>query len=132
MREIKFCAWHTELKKMFTAEEMGEDQLTLSVDGKGFVNVSSLSTKLSHFAGDRIVPLQFTGLKDKNGKEIYEGYIVKLYDPYTKSQLETNIIWDSENCRFAMKNTFIDFDFLINDELEIIGNIYENPELLKS
>ena len=74
--------------------------------------------------------MQFTGLKDKNGKEIYEGDIVSIYDPYTKIQLITSIIWDDPNCRFAMMYTFMDFDFLICDEIEVIGNIYKNPELL--
>jgi len=41
MRSIKFRGWHKELKTMFSAEEMGADQLTLMPNGRGFANISS-------------------------------------------------------------------------------------------
>lgn len=113
-REIKFRAWH----------ELNEGMVYPYI--RTFTDILTSGDILKRF--DNV--MQFTGLKDKNEKEIYEGDIVSIYDPYTKSQLITPVIWDDNNCRFAMKNTFMDFDFLVNDELEVIGNIYENPDLL--
>lgn len=49
MRQIKFRAWDTIRKKMFSAEEMGQDQETIMPDGKGFVNVNSISTRLTQW-----------------------------------------------------------------------------------
>ena len=73
---------------------------------------------------------QYTGLKDKNGKEIYEGDIVKIDCPTMKM---TGEIKYSE-----MSATFFIYDEIIEEtlwyqkeELEVIGNIYENPELLE-
>nr|DAO58360.1 MAG TPA: YopX protein [Caudoviricetes sp.] len=90
---------------------------------------------------DEIVLMQSTGLKDKNGKEIFEGDVVKRYrSPFFKAkweyQIETVI---KEKASLLLGREFgknfgtIPFDspFAESVLLEVIGNIYENPELLE-
>ena len=92
---------------------------------------------------DEIELMQYTGLKDKNGKEIYEGDIVKvkLYkgeeEEYFLGKVEyfgSNFIVDSDNNSdyhvYDLDGFGIDFKYNLED-CEVIGNIYENPELLE-
>lgn len=103
--------------------------------------------------------MQYTGIKDKNGKEIYEGDIVvgqyEHYDPcldeYVKDEkMGGEVYWDSHQWAFKAIQHLCDKDregkvnyFYLMDEREywapqifedmhVIGNIYENPELIKS
>jgi hypothetical protein len=127
MREIKFRAWHVTQKRMFSAEEMGKDQLTLSVDGRGFVNVSGASTKLSTFYGENMIPMQYTGLKDENGKEIFEGDILNhdgvRFDAAWDNVLGSWMCWpiQAEGPRHLHE---------LAELSRIVGNIYENPEMI--
>ena len=81
-------------------------------------------------------PQQSTGLKDKNGKLIYEGDIVKFN--FDTDEIKAVVSWDSQeligfylNTTDYFKSKYLtDYDFYKND-YEIIGNIYENPELIK-
>ena len=71
---------------------------------------------------------QYTGLKDKNGKKIYEGDIVKAF------YFEKEVIGKIEFIygTFALTNSDIsDNQLFIFEKLEVIGNIYDNPELLE-
>ena len=73
---------------------------------------------------------QYTGLTDKNGKKIFEGDIVKSCDNHIY-----RIKWDNQRAMFYLRNDIThasaDFYHYFASDLEIIGNITDNPELLK-
>ena len=141
-RVVKFRAWHFELKKMFSAKEMTDDQMALLPDGY-FSNIHSSSTKLSQiYSHYEMLPLQYTGLHDKNGKEIYEGDIVVSWnnkDLSLKDILHSfgayKIFWSDEFSGWCSEGTKYGINAFYKEhglKMEVIGNIYENPELLKS
>jgi len=146
MREIKFRAWHIEDKFMFSVKcidftligkETGDpakfwvymcfDEPT-SEDDQEPVDV--------FFPGDAVELMQYTGLHDKNGKEIYEGDIVVDESIYRTPDWQYQIIWsdlkagwiaypsDESNLGFGMSKE-------ASFSLEVIGNIYETPDLQK-
>ncbi|WP_339052874.1 YopX family protein [Fusobacterium animalis] len=121
MRKIKFRAWHKEKKIM--GEVLGIDILHKEIF---FSNEDVDCYGFSDFK--YIELMQYTGLKDKNNKEIYEGDIITLHNSKYK------VIFNIEGARFVLRNdefeleiTFINHN---NERMEIVGNIYENPELL--
>ncbi len=78
-----------------------------------------------------IVLMQYTGLKDKNGVDIYEGDVVMFYIFGSHEQHVKEIIYDEENLCFCLKYSQSLFTCQFSDEFEKVGTIYENPELLE-
>ncbi len=123
-REIKFRAWD------YTQYKMREVEALLSVcDGSWSVSYDDENYT------DDIELMQYTGLHDKNGKEIYEEDIVKQWcgeHPYMNmDDLEYESEYSTEIVKYSGFGFFAG-DYGIGEvELEVIGNIYENPELLE-
>jgi len=119
---FRFRAWDKVKNKMCGVYVLDLEANKLILDEKS----DSLSYWLSF---ERFDLMQYTGLTDKNGVEIYEGDIVKttiiedvLPSGETSEYIETKIVeWDKEQAGFAFAE----------DSYEVIGNIYENPELLE-
>ena len=72
---------------------------------------------------ESFIMVQFTGLHDKNGKDVFEGDIVENWEGTKRG----TVVWNKEWACFETTARFIE----MNDEMEVIGNIYENPDLLK-
>ena len=81
---------------------------------------------------------QCTGLKDKNGKLIWANDIVSYWDTYSteNGQAEMDcigeVVWDGETRSFQVTNRLSSESYEVLDECSVIGNIFDNPQLLES
>lgn len=136
MREIKFRAWDAEEKVMWqplTLEQIIRADWEFETDPYEYTLPWKDYMWSQH---DKTVWMQYTGLKDKNSKEIYEGDIVASTLKENKGGV---IEWCIPNACFVVRedeNTLIPIDIKGGTarmkETEVIGNIYENPELMKN
>jgi len=112
MREIKFRVWDKENKEWVKWHKT-----------PGIIFASAENSILErHPQNEHLVLCQYTGLKDKNGKEIYEGNIV-VNSRGKKQQIH----WDDE----PHGEPCLGYELDKHGTYEIIGNIYENPKLWK-
>ena len=128
MRKIKFRAYIKKLGKIVNVEEINfsNETIGVKVPGEGYLLVYNFKD---------FELMQYTGSKDKNGVEVYEGDILKLFYGKENTPLTTTKVffnkegyWDSKNLseQHPVRACYGGFN-----KCEVIGNIYENPELLE-
>ena len=135
MRTIKF-RWYDEDNKLWLEQNEGIFLLDqyghryyLEDDKNDVVDLGGV-----HYSERKITIEQFTGLTDKNGKEIYEGDILKFEaeSPYPFAIMNNGLV-KYEPCKFYLDDGVNQIGIHVDNwyELEVIGNIHDNPELLK-
>lgn len=128
---FRFRVWDTEKKELIYDAENAYDYMRPSPGGK-IIEADCFGDVL---ANKRYIVEQCTGLKDKNGRLIYEGDIVNRIAKYDEdeSTVLLQVEWNNKNGRYITADkkhntwTFSMFYY----SYEVVGNIHENPELLE-
>lgn len=126
----KFRAYFNKYKRMiYGVGLVNENSILVDFNGEGNCEYMFLTNDIKL--------MQYTGLKDKNGNDIYEGDVCRWTDPepfdgeilsdvFIVRYSDEFLKWIGEN-----NNSYDDlYDFTDDGQMELIGNIYENPELL--
>lgn len=158
MREIKFRAWDLERKKMYDVQGINwydrEVHYSYSDAWREGYSIGEEQNL------DKVILMQFTALRDKDGKEIYEediikGYLNSKWDANQKTWIAEEyllgkVVYNAEqgvygikhdgylyrassDCDLAIKTSlenYLPLNYFV--ELEVVGNIFENPDLLKN
>lgn len=132
MREIKYRAFHKTTRKMYSPQELQENGLFISPFGAVLFGDSEIAVNESNWE-----LIQYTGLTDKNGVEIYECdllsdghfvWVVKYSDDRFIVELKSHYNKTIDNCGLKQiitaRNT-------AKTPINVIGDIYSNPELLE-
>ena len=116
MRDIKFRIWDEKSKQILLVDQIDltGDQGALVYDEDG-----------NEFYFPDAPLMQFTGLLDKNSKEIWEGDVVRGLHPKLNLRTEKPVVYGAGG--FYTMGVFLS----AVEDMEVLGNIYENPELLK-
>lgn len=127
-REIKFRGWDKEQSRMLTHDEIDDMD-------KGGVSHWMDIIKPNNKEG--IDVMQYTGLKDRNGKEIYEGDVVSVFNSrsevvYLNGAFGYKLKGEEHTIISFQSNGYFEWVNSRSNKIEVIGNIYENPDLLNS
>jgi uncharacterized phage protein (TIGR01671 family) len=140
---FKFRFWHKSKNHYINTEKLVlNDGTYTQVGTKQMNNGTYCSYIVNEYNTSEIIPEQCTGLKDKNGKLIYDGDYIRAVNQDTKDRpdLQVGHIWvDEMGCRWIKFKTeelswndfcsLIDYDATL--EIEVLGNIHENADLIK-
>lgn len=136
MRTIKFRAFDKLTKQIFKVKEIDFDAIERNVYGfityKSFLGGVYESLSFRNF--DDVELMQYTGINDCNGREIYEGDIVKLDEDFAKAQgyssTISEVVWDEDGALFDTPKIQYALSQHNSKYFTVIGNIYENPQLI--
>jgi len=139
MREIAFRAWNIEQRRMWYAVECAYDYIV----GHEHPLNDEDAVPATHFAEilgtpDTWIPMQFTGLLDKNGVEIYESDVIEIIWEWDGKRTIHEVYWGGEYPAFDLRPTTGDESNNLHslmvcreNEIAVIGNIHQNPDLLE-
>ena len=127
-REIKFRAWD-KVNGCWTSI----DSIVLCDDGS-IAYLLPEEDDMPPYLEDEVELMQYIGLKDVNGRDIYENDIVKSSYKYAQPKI-SQIIMEDGNSYIAGEDLATGNEMLVSDhidEIEVIGNVHTNPELLEA
>ena len=125
MREIKFRAWSVDGEVMLYSDFNGYGFYTKEDPEHIAEQTETIFMYHAHTGEKDFVLMQYTGLKDKNGVEIYEGDIFEATSRFSiPDELELGVVGFSEISGYQWEQWDL-------DDLEVIGNIYDSPEILE-